>query len=363
MKKRSHFWFCSFPRQFVRLLRNKKLYDIKESYYPELEHKSKCQIFCDQFKHLLKYHHIESNYFLYGFDVKNFRRMEDYLDYGRYVSRRDYLNNHPSSKEVYSYTGILRDKFYFAIFMETLGFRVPKTYGLLDKNGLFSIETHKTLALSELSSENVNLFCKPFDGIGGVGIFSLQIHDNDFFCDGVKVSLEQLQQKIGNARFFVQATIEEQHPLMKSLYPKAINTLRVTTVRDPKTGKIEIIGCMLLMGARDAVVSNWHYGGVIINVESDGHLGKYGFSLYEKKITQHPETGVVFEQFQVPFFDLAISEAKRCHDMFYGIHSVGWDFAVLPDGVMFIEGNDNWGMAAHQMVGGGLQKKFNQYFL
>ena len=93
MKKRSHFWFCSFPRQFVRLLRNKKLYDIKESYYPELEHKSKCQIFCDQFKHLLKYHHIESNYFLYGFDVKNFRRMEDYLDYGRYVSRRDYLNN------------------------------------------------------------------------------------------------------------------------------------------------------------------------------------------------------------------------------------------------------------------------------
>ena len=71
---------------------------------------------------------------------------------------------------------------------------------------------------------------------------------------------------------------------MSRLYPNAINTVRITTVRDLNTGNIELMGCMLLMGARGAVVSNWHYGGVIINIEENGYLNKYGYSLYEKKI-------------------------------------------------------------------------------
>jgi hypothetical protein len=212
-------------------------------------------------------------------------------------------------------------------------------------------------------SEPGKYICKPLDGIGGIGIFLIEkLQSGELLVDGVKASYKDLQAKFSNARYFVQERIDKQHEKMSALYPKSINTLRITTVRDRKDNEIKLMGSMLLMGAGGSIVSNWHYGGVIINVKNDGSLDKYGFSLKKKKILSHPDTGVVFESFKVPYYDEAVKESIRCHKMFYGVHSVGWDFAILPDGVMFIEGNDNWGMAAHQMVSGGLKDKFDKYF-
>lgn len=335
----------------------------KKTYYPDLQQKSPVVVFVDNIKHYVKHRHFDSsNYFLYGLDIRNFRNEDDYLDYGTFMARRDYLNNRPSKNEKYSYTGILRDKFYYAIFMEGLGFSVPETYGLVENNNVFLFKEKHTISIGEMLNSDHDLIAKPLDGIGGVGIFTLNTSPDEIKMNGNLVSVDEVTKEFSKGKFFVQNRIKEQHPDMARLYPQAINTVRITTVRDLNTGNIELMGCMLLMGARGAVVSNWHYGGVIINIEENGYLNKYGYSLYEKRITQHPETGVLFETFKVPFFEKCVAEAKRCHELFYGVHSIGWDFAILPDDIMFIEGNDNWGMAAHQMVGGGLTKKFNKYY-
>lgn len=334
-----------------------------QTYYPELKQKTPFGVFWDNIKHYLKYHRLDTQYYyLYGFDIKNFRNQDEYLDYGKFMQRRDYLNNHPSAKEIYSYTGVLQDKFYFSIFMEKMGFAIPKTFGLFKGNTVYLMQEGKEIPIEDILDKNIEVICKPLNGIGGVGIFTLKINDGRIFCDNKETSLKDLKEKLSVGKFFSQSLIKNQHPLMEKLYPKAINTVRITTVRDLKTGNIELMGAMLLMGARDAIVSNWHYGGVIINIEPNGYLNKYGYSLYEKRISEHPDTGVKFESFKVPYFEECIAEAKRCHELFYGVHSIGWDFAILPDGILFIEGNDNWGMAAHQMVGGGLTEKFNKYF-
>ncbi len=348
----------------AKLLRDKKLYEPKGTYYPEYPTKSKMRILWEQICYIYKWGNINEFYFLYGFDVdkEGFRDQSEYLDYKLYMTRRDYLNNHPNKKETYSYTGILRDKFFFAVFMEKLGFPVPRTLGLVENNSLRLLNDNKVVALDDITGQEGQFICKPLNGIGGVGILSLDIHNGSISVDGKEVDMPELKRRLSVDNFFIQERLLGQHPAMASLYAKSINTLRVTTVRDPKTGNIEVMGCMLLMGARDAIVSNWHYGGVIINVHDDGYLDKYGYSLYEKKIEKHPETGVVFETFKVPYFDEAVRMCKECHKVFNGIHSVGWDMAVMPDGLLFIEGNDNWGMAAHQMVSGGLMRKFRKYY-
>ncbi len=358
------FAFWGFPKAVVKLFRTPKLYDPKETYFPEYPTKSKFSILCDQIRYIAVNRNINEFYFLYGFDVKKkgFRNQKDYLDYSAFMRRRDYLNNHPNKREIYSYTGILRDKFFFSMFMDKMGFPIPKTIGIIDDNVLVLSDGNKDLPLSEMPGLDGHYICKPINGIGGVGILSLDIKDGRLYISGEETSYENFCELVSKDKFFVQERLLSQHPLMSSLYPKSINTLRITTVRDLKTGNIELMGCMLLMGAREAIVSNWHYGGVIIDVHTDGFLDKYGYSLYEKKITAHPETGVVFETFKVPYFEEAVALCKECHGNFYGIHSVGWDLAVMPDGLMFIEGNDNWGMAAHQMVSGGLMKKFRQYY-
>lgn len=357
---KSIFWgLYLFPKLVAKLIFNKKYFNSSQTYFPERKLKSKLIILLEQVIHIIRWGTIEEYYFLYGFDVKGLRKKSDYLDYRYFMRRRDYLNNNLND---YSYTGVLRDKFYFAVFMEKLGFNIPKTLGLINKQKLFLLKQSITIPIEEIVKYAGDYICKPLDGIGGIGIFLLKVKEGVLYKDNQEISTDDLHTFIGENRFLVQERIQEQHPAMASLYPKSINTLRITTARSLKTGKIEIMGCMLLMGARGALVSNWHYGGVIIDVKDDGSLDKFGFSLYEKKITQHPETGVVFETFKVPHFNEAVKESIRCHEMFYGVHSVGWDIAILPDQIQFIEGNDNWGMAAHQMVAGGLASKFKEYY-
>lgn len=350
-----------FPLQVYSLLGNKQLYTA-DSYYPELERKPKFSILIDQIRHIWKFHIPEEYYFLYGLDIKNFRNKNEFLDYGLLMRQRDYLNTHAFGYENYSYTGILRDKFYFSAFMEQFGFEVPRTYGLIDNGRLYSSDKKGIIPLEAILGWDCDLVVKPLNGIGGVGIFRLKVTGGNLYLNGEQSTLEEFSKLTCSERFLLQERIREQHPLMDSLYRKSINTLRITTVRDFKTNTIHVLGCMLLMGARDAMVSNWHYGGVIINVDLQGNLDKYGYSLYEKKITSHPETKIVFEDFKVPLFDKALNQAIEAHKMFYGLHSIGWDFAILKDKVVFIEGNDDWGMAAHQMVSGGIVPFFDKYF-
>lgn len=358
--KRVYFRVKLYPREVKRLKGYISQYYGK-TYFPELEHKSEKEIFKEQKKYILKYGSMNEYFYLYGFDVKGLRNQEEYLDYREFMHRRDYLNNHPSN-EVYSYTGVLRDKFYFAVFMEQLGFPVPHTVGLYENEKIFMFDSKCEEKLDYILRKNIDLMFKPLDGIGGVGIYSISVFDGKLFQGGKEIIIKDLKNTLGKGRFFIQERIKNQHSKVAGLYPKAVNTLRITTVRDLNTGNIELMGCMFLMGARDAEVSNWHYGGVIINVDDQGYLDRYGYSLYEGRITKHPDTEVVFAGFKVPFFDMAIQEAIRCHQLFYGVHSVGWDFAIVENGVLFIEGNDNWGMAAHQMVSGGLRGKFKKYY-
>lgn len=359
--KRGIFLFIQVPFSVYNLLKYKSRY-YGTTYYPERKSKSSYRIFLDQLNHIFRFGRFEEYYYLYGLDVENFHDIKDYLDYDVYMKRRDYLNSHPWGKS-FSYTGILRDKFYFSVFMEKMGFNVPKTFGLIFNRKLFLSSSSSVVEIEELIHQNnIDLMGKPLNGIGGIGIFSLAIKNSCLYYNNELITLNDLLDKLGNDYFFLQERIPCQHPDIDKLYPESINTLRITTVRNLKTGEIKVLGRMFLMGARGSHVSNWHYGGVIINVDEKGCFDEYGYSLYEKRILKHPDTGAVFKSFKVPYFEDAVKAAIACHTMLYGIHSVGWDFAILPDGILFIEGNDDWGMAAHQMVDCGLQHFFEENF-
>lgn len=47
--------------------------------------------------------------------------------------------------------------------------------------------------------------------------------------------------------------------------------------------------------------------------------------------------------------------------LFYGLHSVGWDVALTENGIMIIEGNDNWDTLGAQLYSGA-KPIFDKYF-
>ncbi|MBD3179261.1 MAG: hypothetical protein GF417_06510, partial [Candidatus Latescibacteria bacterium] len=64
--------------------------------------------------------------------------------------------------------------------------------------------------------------------------------------------------------------------------------------------------------------------------------------------TEHPDTGVVFADFRIPFLMDALDMVRQLHSFFYGVKSIGWDVAIAENGPVFIEGNDNWEMNCFQ---------------
>ena len=348
-------WFYQLPVSFAKLIvKHNKFFDKKKlTYYPERPQKSTLRILCDQIGHIFKYGFTNDEYYYYGLDVKG-AKCDDFICELWSLDNLVYFqNNHPygikvTSDHDYSYNGCLRDKWIFALLMNEFGIPTPKTIGLI-KNKQFTRPGEFSQSLSEIAKKDLDVMVKPIEVNGGEGIFHLKVKDGVMTVGGMAITVEQLGDKVGNGIFIVQSFIDNQHEGMKKLFPGAVNTLRITLVQNGK-GDSELLGVMCMMGAHGAECSNWHFGGVCANVKSDGTVDKYGYSMSDKRVTKHPDSGVVFEGYKIPYYDEAVVLAKRCMKSFYGLKSVGWDIAITTNGPIVIEGNDDWGLAAHQMV-------------
>lgn len=72
----------------------------------------------------------------------------------------------------------------------------------------------------------------------------------------------------------------------------------------------------------------------------------------------HPNTGVVFKDYQLPYWNEVIEVVKLMHSYLKDIKSIGWDVAITPNGPVLIEGNDNWEIGGPQDMEGGLKKRW-----
>ena len=64
----------------------------------------------------------------------------------------------------------------------------------------------------------------------------------------------------------------------------------------------------------------------------------------------------------IPYFQEAVREAIKLHNVMYRCHSVGWDIAITENGPIFIEGNGLWEISLLQAAHGGM-KDIEKHFL
>lgn len=340
-----------------RLLFNYKRYlgEIeKKTYFPECKQKSRIRVFCDQICSIIHYGNIEDYYFNYGHDRIG-ANISEYMLEPAHVKIISEANSHPfgyhvSWEKQFNYKALVRDKYLFALIVDGYGLPTPNTIGFL-YNDIFFVQREKRIAdINEILNYDMDVMLKPTTGNGGIGMHHIIVKDGIIVKNRKRLNIDELKSMlISNERYIIQEYVKEQHPAMASLFKGSLNTLRVTMVRDDD-GNIHLLGVMCLMGAGDMIVSNWHYGGIIINVKNDGFLNEYGYSNSLKRTNCHPDTGVVFKSFRVPYYDETIEICSKAMRLFYGLKTLGWDIAITPDGPIFIEGNDMWGMPAHQMV-------------
>jgi hypothetical protein len=71
---------------------------------------------------------------------------------------------------------------------------------------------------------------------------------------------------------------------------------------------------------------------------------------------------VKFEGYAIPYFREAVEMVMRMHEALPGIHSIGCDVAISPDGPIIIEGNDDWEGGIPLVLEPNFRRRFLQMY-
>ncbi|MDE5880778.1 MAG: hypothetical protein K2H60_03530 [Muribaculaceae bacterium] len=354
--------FYTRPKLMVDLFLHPAQY-VDQTYFPEKQRKGKIRIFTERIWNIIRHSDIDEYYFMYGLDVKREVKNSDYVLYRDFLLRRDYLNLF----ERHNDSAILRNKLFFEAVARILGIDTPRNIAYSDNGRLTLIKTQSSVKIGWAEFLNILddavIYVKPIDGECGSGIRKLEVRSHEIYHREEKLSTDHLQDMFGKGRYIFQEALK-QHSEMNRLYPLSVNTIRMITVRNPKTNEIEILPPTLRIGAHGNYVDNFSQGGVIVAMDTEsGKLSEWGFykPLYGFKGTEHPDTKIRFETFEVPYFKEAKEMARYFHS-FLNLHSIGWDIAISENGPVFIEGNDNWEVNLPQTFENPFKKEFKRLF-
>ncbi len=196
---------------------------------------------------------------------------------------------------------------------------------------------------------------KPVDGGCGHGIEKI---DTDEYS-----SLDEVYNKLveGNNNFELEEVIK-QHPAVSTIYPDAINTVRVVTIL--KDGVAHVI-CAYFRIGNGKFVDNFNSGGMVAPVnEVTGEVMDRAIDKKKNLYETHPQTGAKIKGFKFPDWDKAIEMCKKAATVVPQMGYIGWDVCFTPDGPIFVEGNEFPGHDIYQLPEHtpnkiGMMPKFN----
>ncbi len=331
------------------------------TYYPEKERKNFCERLADNIVWVFKNLESNSYYNSYGLDIKNFRKAEDFMPFREFKLQREGAHYLYQNKYRFSGQIILRDKYIFNCYLaEALGKQcVPKLVGLISNGQIHIHDTKENVSIEQFLQKDKRFFCKLLDGECAEGAFLIEVKDGRIRNGNVDITIEELKNSIGNATMIAQEVIE-QHEAVNKINPFCVNTIRIITIRG-NSGNIHVFAASMRFGTKkDSFVDNRAVGGSAVGIDEYGRLKKYGYQhkQFGSRIEKHPVTEIVFEGYQLPYWDKIVALVEKAHRAVINIQSVGWDVAITPTNPILIEGNDNWEIQNPQDSHGGLRERW-----
>jgi hypothetical protein len=312
------------------------------THFPEEARKSRRRILLEHILWRLRHRAINQYYFCWGLDRVAAPRLWNLLGYGQFRSMRDRCNRKPFPGARFNYIVLLRDKVLFWQFMRARGYPSPAVLGVSLGASIQWADDKPATPVERLAVEadGLDVVVKPIMGEQGAGVFRLAASRGMVSADGVPIEVSRLARLL-TAGMLLQERVE-QHAHLAAIHPSSLNTVRITTVRD--AGVIRQFSYPYFrVGSGGSTVDNFKAGGIQVIVDpASGRLKGPGRRLYGGITHRHPDSGVIFDGFEIPYFPDAVRLALTAHGAIPGLHSVGWDVAVTPYGPTLIEGNDNW---------------------
>lgn len=352
----------------VELILHYGSYVNKKSYFPDTELKNKFRIFFEQLFFILRTGEINKDYFLFGFDRKSKNDFNEYVTWLNFTHARNKKNHRHDQMhyDPYNYICLLRDKFLFESFCKNVGINTPANIGMISEGELYLLEEKVFVPIETIQTMEIDAFCKRNASYGGgvkQDVFMLSVSGGILYINNIKSTFESLKQKLKKDTWVIQERIKNQAPWLARFHPQSINTIRIVTVKTASS--IDIIYSSSRMGINNSFVDNYSSGGIVVGIDPvSGTLFRWGMfktGSGGKRCERHPNSDIVFEGYIIPGWNEIVDYVKKAHKLFYGLHSIGWDICLTDEGIMVIEGNDNWDTTGAQKYAGA-RAIYEKYF-
>jgi hypothetical protein len=241
-----------------------------------------------------------------------------------------------------------KDKLLFRRTLEEVGLPVVRELFRITPEGAILDPDDRPLApeaaRAAILAQAGGVFVKPIDGTWGRGAFVPGPGDLDAL--------------LGQGRNVLVQPRIVQHPALSALYPHSVNTVRIDTLQTDR-GWIHN-AAVLRVGVGGAVVDNGSAGG-----DSRRHRPRDRAALPARAPAAEIQCGLVrapsrhrrrLRRHHRAALGSGARDggARRRGDAAARLTSVGWDLALLPEGVVLIEANHKWDVTVMQIGWGGL---------
>lgn len=277
--------------------------------------KSKLYLFVDIMICMLKYGAGYNDYNIFAFYNMNRKQRKTYM-------------TRVKNKKLISYCN---DENYSHIFNNKNEFN--KIYAKYLNREFLDLENITFEQFANFMENKEIIFAKPNVGESGKGIEKLNKKDYN--------SLEDMFSYITdkNKNFGVIEELIVQHEDLNTLYPLAINSLRIVTIVEENIPYVVYV--VSKMGNEGKFVDNMENSGLCCPVDID--TGKINGVAHTSKLInydKHPYTNVELVGYKLPYIKEAIELVKKAALEVKEIRYVGWDVYIGPNGPGIIEGND-----------------------
>jgi hypothetical protein len=296
---------------------------------------------------------IPKHYFVNGLYRK------DITDYLGYLTEKECFRIHAVMHEKHT-KSILDNKFFFYKYFDKTLVRIPKTLAYNFGNHFYIDDQKRTVnraddfyALLDRLITNrggESIIIKPMLGSFGDNIYKIKSQD---LVDNGSAGKNILFEKICSGNQIFQETVM-QHRDINKIYAESLNTVRMDTFID-HNGEAEVISAMMRFGRDGRHTDNGSAGGIMVGIDlENGWLRTNGMTLLKlggNVFTHHPNSGIQFGKFNIPFLNdvktMAMQAALLLKDRL-----VGWDIGISENGPVLLEGNSFYHIPSMQTTNG-----------
>jgi hypothetical protein len=197
-------------------------------------------------------------------------------------------------------------------------------------------------------ADHYPLFGKPADGVQSLGSLALRRYrpddDGVEIFDGRVIRLDDLTAELGKhyTDGYLFQRLIAPHNAIRAVCGERLATIRVLTLRTGSEAPQVLRACWKIPAGGNAADNYWRNGNLLAKLDKNtGEVKRVisGSGVDLAVHSHHPDTGANLIDFKLPHWDAVVSTALEAARVMQQAPLIGWDIAVLDDGVVIVEMN------------------------